>query len=286
MSEPPRSLQCEVAPLEAKCLSNADRVIKIVEEIAKTSSGEYARFLVAFDESLHFLLEVGLMESEEGGSAPAAIPRRRFSSGRTSPTTPFTPFHIGNLSSVSRRCCASISNSTGSSLLSFVTVPRRAAEEFIAAITHHIPDKSLQMVRYYGWYSSRSRGERFKAGLSMPGDEPVSPEGHPEPAVLDVFGHQPRRVPSKTWRELIKKKLRRWRNPSPALSGRLVFDPARRSPFRHSGTHTEHRKSNLRRPPSRRFPRCRTVAVPAFMSPGIGTKLALTEATTPAIQKT
>jgi hypothetical protein len=30
-----------------------------------------------------------------------------------------------------------------------------SAEEFIAAITQHIPDKSFQMVRYYGWYSSR-----------------------------------------------------------------------------------------------------------------------------------
>ncbi|MDP3283100.1 MAG: transposase, partial [Desulfobacterales bacterium] len=26
------------------------------------------------------------------------------------------------------------------------------AEEFIAAITQHIPEKSFQMVRYYGWY--------------------------------------------------------------------------------------------------------------------------------------
>ena len=45
------------------------------------------------------------------------------------------------------------------------------AEEFIAAITQHIPDKhsrigvrgKLQMLRYYGWYSNRSRGERTKA---------------------------------------------------------------------------------------------------------------------------
>jgi hypothetical protein len=27
-----------------------------------------------------------------------------------------------------------------------------SAEEFIAAITQHIPDKSFQMIRYYGWY--------------------------------------------------------------------------------------------------------------------------------------
>ena len=37
-----------------------------------------------------------------------------------------------------------------------------SAEEFIAAITQHIPDKGFQMVRYYGWYSNRARGERAK----------------------------------------------------------------------------------------------------------------------------
>jgi hypothetical protein len=80
-----------------------------------------------------------------------------------------------------------------------------SAEEFIAAITQHIPDKSFQMVRYYGWYSSRSRGERIKAGLLRPGDEPTSSALTAEVTVLDVSDHRPRRVPSKTWRELIKK---------------------------------------------------------------------------------
>ena len=61
------------------------------------------------------------------------------------------------------------------------------------------------MVRYYGWYSSRSRGERIKAGLFRPGDEPTSSAVSPEVTVLDVSDYQPRRVPSKTWRELIKK---------------------------------------------------------------------------------
>jgi hypothetical protein len=78
-------------------------------------------------------------------------------------------------------------------------------EEFIAAITQHIPDKHFQMVRYYGWYSSRSRGERIKAGLFRPGDEPTSSAAGPEVSVLDVSDHRPQRVPSKTWRELIKK---------------------------------------------------------------------------------
>jgi hypothetical protein len=74
-------------------------------------------------------------------------------------------------------------------------------EEFIAAITQHIPDKHFQIVSYYGWYSSRSRGERIKAGLFRPGDEATSSAV----TVLNVSDRQPRHVPSKTWRELIKK---------------------------------------------------------------------------------
>jgi hypothetical protein len=36
------------------------------------------------------------------------------------------------------------------------------AHDFIAAITQHIPDKGFQMVRYYGWYSNKTRGLRRK----------------------------------------------------------------------------------------------------------------------------
>ncbi len=51
------------------------------------------------------------------------------------------------------------------------------AEEFIAAITQHLPEKHSQMGRYSGWYSSRSRGERTKAGIFMPGDKLVHQQG-------------------------------------------------------------------------------------------------------------
>ncbi|MFH2133218.1 MAG: transposase [bacterium] len=34
---------------------------------------------------------------------------------------------------------------------------------FIAAITQHIPDKFSQLVRYYGFYSNKSRGLCAKA---------------------------------------------------------------------------------------------------------------------------
>jgi len=64
------------------------------------------------------------------------------------------------------------------------------AAEFIAAITRHIPDKSFQLVRYYGWYSNRSRGDRRKeAGLKtdIPDSTPV-PE---EIEALDVSAYNP-----------------------------------------------------------------------------------------------
>ena len=37
-----------------------------------------------------------------------------------------------------------------------------SAVDFIAAITQHIPEKNFQLVRYYGWYSNRMRGDRRK----------------------------------------------------------------------------------------------------------------------------
>jgi len=72
--------------------------------------------------------------------------------------------------------------------------------EFIAAITQHIPDKSFQLVRYYGWYSNKMRGRRNKQvaeNAQAAGDKAVE--------VIDVSEHKPRRIPSKKWRELIKK---------------------------------------------------------------------------------
>ena len=63
------------------------------------------------------------------------------------------------------------------------------------------------------WYSSRSRGDRIKAcpapvegaDLLKPGDEPAPSHAIPEVTVLDVSDYKPSRIPSKTWRELIKK---------------------------------------------------------------------------------
>jgi hypothetical protein len=56
------------------------------------------------------------------------------------------------------------------------------------------------MVRYYGWYSNKKRGLRLKQGLHRPGDEPCQAK---EIEIIDVSGYQPKRIPSKTWRECI-----------------------------------------------------------------------------------
>ena len=71
--------------------------------------------------------------------------------------------------------------------------------DFIAAITQHIPDKSFQLVRYYGWYSNKMRGQRDKQAL-----EAAKAAGNAI-QIIDVSEHKPRRIPSAKWRELIKK---------------------------------------------------------------------------------
>lgn len=78
-----------------------------------------------------------------------------------------------------------------------------SADEFIAAVTQHIPKKSFQTVRYYGHYSNKSRGLRAKVETLSPD---VDTEKIPdEVEVIDVSKYQPKKVPSLTWRECIKK---------------------------------------------------------------------------------
>jgi ribosomal protein S27E len=67
---------------------------------------------------------------------------------------------------------------------------------FIAAATQHIPDKGAQMVRYYGYYSNKSRGMRAK--------RQAVEAGSGKEALLICQG-EPLRRPTKKWRELIRK---------------------------------------------------------------------------------
>ena len=77
------------------------------------------------------------------------------------------------------------------------------AYDFIAAITQHIPEKGSQMVRYYGWYSNRMRGERRKQeGLAV---DKAEANDTADIEIVDVSSYKPRRIPSPTWRECIKK---------------------------------------------------------------------------------
>jgi hypothetical protein len=71
--------------------------------------------------------------------------------------------------------------------------------DFIAAITQHIPDKSFQLVRYYGWYSNKMRGQRDKRVAEEAKAAAQAVE------IIDVSEHKPRRISSPKWRELIKK---------------------------------------------------------------------------------
>lgn len=64
--------------------------------------------------------------------------------------------------------------------------------DFLAAITQHIPDKGVQMVRYYGWYSNKMRGVRQRG---LPLEQVVRRPGVSPPP--------PAKLPSGRWRDLI-----------------------------------------------------------------------------------
>jgi len=74
------------------------------------------------------------------------------------------------------------------------------AEEFIAAITQHIPDRNFQLVRYFGWYSNRMRGERAKQESAEENENAGN-----EIEIIDISDYKPRKIPPPTWRECIKK---------------------------------------------------------------------------------
>ena len=77
------------------------------------------------------------------------------------------------------------------------------AEAFIAALTQHIPDRSFQMLRYYGFYSNKSRGLREKERKRMKKESISDDTGAIE--LIDISKHCPKKIPSLTWRNCIKK---------------------------------------------------------------------------------
>ncbi len=80
-----------------------------------------------------------------------------------------------------------------------------SALEFIAAITQHIPNKFSQLSRHFCFYSNKSRGLRAKAEQveQTPGTAEVNDKEGIN--IIDVSQYQPKKVPSLTWCECIKK---------------------------------------------------------------------------------
>jgi hypothetical protein len=90
-----------------------------------------------------------------------------------------------------------------------------SACDFIAAITQHIPDKRFQMVRYYGWYSNKMRGQRRKREeeaqeeaarkSAATAEQGCGAKGNAAIEIIEHLAPKARRIPSRSWRELIKK---------------------------------------------------------------------------------
>ena len=84
-----------------------------------------------------------------------------------------------------------------------------SATDFLARITNHIPDKGCQMVRYYGWYSNKMRGQRERQAAALPNLQPavssLQPASAPGRRIIRIPPPSAKRVPSKKWRDLILK---------------------------------------------------------------------------------
>ncbi len=65
--------------------------------------------------------------------------------------------------------------------------------DFLAEVTQHIPEVGEHLIRYYGWYSNKKRGERAKR-LRKPEDNgatvqpPTAREARKKWAALDQAG--------------------------------------------------------------------------------------------------
>ncbi len=77
--------------------------------------------------------------------------------------------------------------------------------EFIAAIRQHVPEPSFQLVRYYGWYSNRMRGDRKKQEEWEKGKKEDENETTEDSKIIDIQNYKPKRIPQLMWRECIKK---------------------------------------------------------------------------------
>jgi hypothetical protein len=70
--------------------------------------------------------------------------------------------------------------------------------EFLAEITQHIPPARMQLVRYFGWYSNRSRGDRAKRRAESADDAPAE-------IVIDGEDTPYRKLARLRWAALLKR---------------------------------------------------------------------------------
>ena len=87
-----------------------------------------------------------------------------------------------------------------------------SACDFIAAITQHTPDKRFQMVRYYGWYSNKMRSQRRNRAeeaqeeaarkSAATAEHGCGAKGNAAIEIIEHLALKPRRIPSRSWREL------------------------------------------------------------------------------------
>ncbi len=68
----------------------------------------------------------------------------------------------------------------------------------LAALTAFIPEKGLQLVRYYGYYSNKCRGQRRRQNLPAPA---AGESANPDDSATDSF----RRLCRRAWARLIRK---------------------------------------------------------------------------------
>ena len=67
------------------------------------------------------------------------------------------------------------------------------------------------MVRYYGWYSNKMRGQRRKRAeeeaarkSAATAEQGCGAKGNAAIEIIEHLALKPRRIPSRSWRELIK----------------------------------------------------------------------------------
>ncbi len=79
--------------------------------------------------------------------------------------------------------------------------------DFLAEFTQHIPAKGAHLVRYYGWYSNKSRGLRLKAerATALQSQDPLGVLGALGGSVDAEEAGAPARPCNFTWARLIKR---------------------------------------------------------------------------------